>query len=56
MKEQINEGILEEDLEPKSLEGVHYIPRQAVIKEKLRVVYDCSAKARPEKPSLNYCL
>ena len=61
MKEQISEGILEEVPEPKSLEGVHYIPQQAVIKEeaqstKLRVVYDCSAKCRPEEPSLNDCL
>ena len=61
MKEQITEGILEEVSEPKSLEGVHYIPHQAVIKEeaqstKLRVVYDCSAKARSEEPSLNDCL
>ena len=61
MKEQISEGILEEVPQPKSLEGMHYIPHQAVIKEeaqstKLRVVYDCSAKSRPEEPSLNDCL
>ena len=61
MSEQIKNGILEDVQEPKTLEGVHYIPHQAVIKEeaestKLRVVFDCSARSRQENPSLNDCL
>ena len=60
MKEQIETGILEKVPKCDSLKGVHYIPHQAVIKEssestKLRVVYDCSAKASSGEPSLNDC-
>ena len=61
MKEQIEAGVLEKVPEGDSTGRVHYIPHQAVIKEssestKLRVVYDCSSKARTGEPSLNDCL
>lgn len=57
---QIEEGIVEKAPEvPTSKE--FYIPHKCVIKEssettKLRVVYDASARANPEAPSLNECL
>ena len=60
MKEQLNAGIIEPV--PKFPVGkvVHYIPHQSVIKESaestdLRIVYDCSARARKKAPSLNDC-
>ena len=61
MKEQIESGILEKVPKGGPVGRVHYIPHQAVIKEnsessKLRVVYDCSAKAKTGEPSLNDCL
>ena len=55
MKEHIETGILEKVPEGDSTGRDHYIPHQAVSSEstKLRVLYDCSAKARTGKPSLN---
>ena len=51
------------ELVPKSPmeEAVHYIPHQPAIKKsaestKLRIVYDCSARASKDAPSLNDCL
>ena len=42
-------------------EVVHYVPHHPVVKEtaettRLRIVYDCSAKATDDVPSLNECL
>ena len=42
-------------------EATHYIPHQPVIRDqakstKMRIVYDCSAKANSQVPSLNDCL
>jgi hypothetical protein len=61
MEEQLREGILEPVPPKQTGEVVHYIPHQPVIREdaestKLRIVYDCSAKADPQLPSLNDCL
>ena len=58
MKEQLEQGIIEEiPLQPTG-EIVHYVPHQAVVREnaestKLRIVYDCSAKGTTQEPSLN---
>ena len=61
MNQQISDGILEPA--PKHPTGniIHYIPHKAVIREqaestKLRIVYDASARASTESPSLNDCL
>jgi hypothetical protein len=61
MREQIEEGIIEPVPENSTGEKVHYVPHQAVIREKaqttkMRIVYDCSAKPNAESPSLNDCL
>ena len=61
MEEQLREGILEPVPPKQTGEVVHYIPHQPVIREdaesnKLRIVYDCFAKADPQLPSLNDCL
>ncbi|XP_028413677.1 uncharacterized protein LOC114536534 [Dendronephthya gigantea] len=61
MEGQLREGILEPVPPKPTGEVVHYIPHQPVIREdaestKLRIVYDCSAKADPQIPSLNDCL
>jgi hypothetical protein len=58
MEEQLREGILERVPPRQTGEVVHYIPYQPVIREeaestKLRIVYDCSAKAGLQLPSLN---
>ena len=42
-------------------EAIHYIPHHPVIRDqaestKMRIVYDCSAKANSQVPSLNDCL
>ena len=57
---QLKEGIVEKAPEqPTGTE--HYIPHKGVLREnaettKLRIVYDASAKARNNAPSLNDCL
>ena len=61
MKQQLAEGILEPAPEEPTGEVVHYILHKAVIREqaestKLRIVYDASARASSESPSLNDCL
>ena len=61
MKQQLADGILEPAPEEPTGDVVHYIPHKAVIREqaestKLRIVYDASARASTESPSLNDCL
>lgn len=61
MQEQVAKGILEPVPNHPTGEVVHYIPHQAVIREnaattKMRIVYDCSARANNQSPSLNDCL
>ena len=61
MNQQISDGILEPALKHPTGNVVHYIPHKAVIREqaestKLRIVYDASARASSESPSLNDCL
>ena len=60
IEDQKEQGIVEEA--PTKLENREfYIPHKEVVREgatstKLRVVYDASAKATPDSPSLNNCL
>ena len=61
MVEQLREGILEEVPKEQTGNIIHYIPHQPVIREeaestKMRIVYDCSARANSQEPSLNDCL
>ena len=61
MQEHIQNGIIEEIAEYLTGEVVHCVSHHAVIREEaestnLRIVYDCSAKESPDKPSLNDCL
>lgn len=61
MREQIEEGIIEPIPSSPTGEVVHYVPHQPVIREnaettKMRIVYDCSARANVQSPSLNDCL
>ena len=61
MKDQINNGILEAVPEKQTGGVVHYVPHQPVIREeaestRMRIVYDLSAKACKEMPSINDCL
>ena len=60
IKEQLAERMVEPAPEP-AVGREFYMPHRAVIKEKaestkLRVVYDCSARAANGEPSLNDCL
>ena len=60
IRDQIQEGIVEiAPDEPENKE--FYIPHKCVIKEtaettKMRIIYDTSARANPDAPSLNECL
>ena len=60
IREQLEKGIVEEA--PDKVVGrEYYMPHRAVIREeaestKMRVVYDCSARAEGGAPSLNDCL
>lgn len=60
IREQIEGGIVE--IAAEEVKGTEfYIPHKAVIREaaettKMRIVYDASAKATQESPSLNECL
>ena len=63
IQEQLKLGIIERVDPTKTTEAgrVHYLPHHAVVRKeaettKLRVVFDASAKANPESPSLNECL
>ena len=60
IRDQLQNGIVEKA--PEQVEGKEfYIPHRAVVREnaettKLRVVYDASARASDDAPSLNECL
>lgn len=60
IREQLQDNIVE--VAPEEIAGKEfYIPHKAVIREtaettKMRIVYDASARATPELPSLNECL
>lgn len=60
IREQLQDNIVE--VAPEEIAGKEfYIPHKAVIREtaettKMRIVYDASARATPESPSLNECL
>ena len=60
IQDQLREGIVE--VAPEKPQGPeHYIPHKPVVREnaqstKVRIVYDASAKADSESPSLNECL
>jgi len=60
MQEQIKLGMLKPVSADPADDRVHYIPHHPVFKESettpLRIVYDCSAKADKQSPSLNDCL
>ena len=61
MEAQVKDGILEIVPEKPTGEVLHYVPHQAVIREdaestRMRIVYDLSARASPDVPSLNDCL
>ena len=61
MEQQLEEGIIEVVPEIPTGEVIHYIPHQPVIRDqaestKMRIVYDYSAKAKSQVPSLNDCL
>ena len=61
MHEQIKEGIIEPVPRNSTREKVHYVPHQAVVREKaetskMRIVYDCSSKTNAKSPCLNDCL
>ena len=59
IKEQESRGFIERVTDDNTLSG-HYIPHHCVKKDSpttpIRVVYDCSCKTSPAKPSLNECL
>ena len=60
IREQLQNNVVE--VAPEEIMGKEfYIPHKAVIREtaettKMRIVYDASARATPESPSLNECL
>ena len=60
MEEQLEANIIEKA--PQEVSGKEfYIPHKAVVREtaattKMRIVYDASARASPDAPSLNECL
>ena len=61
MVEQLETGILERAPAIQTGPVVHYIPHSPVFRPEskttpLRIVYDASAKAGPQLPSLNDCL
>eukprot|EP00794_Sanderia_malayensis_P020737 gene20737-22768_t len=61
METQVKDGILEIVPEKPTGEVIHYVPHQAVIREnaestRMHIVYDLSARASPNVPSLNNCL
>ena len=61
IQDQLNLGVIEK-VKPEPTDGIrHYIPHHAVVNlskptTKVRVVYDASAKTKPENKSLNECL
>ena len=61
IQEQLTEGVIEKAPPVSQPEKEFYIPHKSVICEsaettKLRIVYDASARATPDAPSLNDCL
>ena len=61
IQEQLTEGVIEKAPPVSQPEKEFYIPHMSVIREsaettKLRIVYDASARATPDAPSLNDCL
>ena len=61
IQDQLNLGVIEK-VKPEPTDGIrHYIPHHALVNlskptTKVRVVYDASAKTKPENKSLNECL
>ena len=61
LQDQLNLGVIEK-VKQEPTDGIrHYIPHHAVVNlskptTKIRVVYDASAKTKPENKSLNECL
>ena len=60
IKEQLAEGVIEK-VPPVSQSKEFYIPHKGVVRKrsettKMRIVYDASARATPDSPSLNDCL
>ena len=61
IQEQLTEGIIDKALPVSQPEKEFYIPHKYIIRKfaettKMRIVYDTSARATPESPSLNDCL
>ena len=60
IQDQLEQGFIERVDNPKIHSASHYIPHHAVAKDSpttpLRIVYNCSAKASKDVPSLNDCL
>ena len=61
MKEQAEQGIIEQVTSLEKVDKVHYLPHQAVICKdavttKVRIVYDASSKGSKSSTSLNDCL
>jgi len=61
IQEQLTEGVIEKAPPVSQPEKEFYIPHKCVIRKsaettKMRIVYDTSAQAMPESPSLNDCL
>ena len=59
IKEQLAEGVIEK-APPVSQSKEFYIPHKGVVRKtaettKMRIVYDASARATPDSPSLNDC-
>ena len=58
VEQQLEKGILEVVPEIPSGEAIHYIPHQLLMRDqaesrtKMRIVYDCCAKANSQVPSL----
>ena len=60
IKEQLQSNFIERVKNPRVTNHCHYIPHHAVTKDSattpIRIVYNCSAKASKDIPSLNDCL
>ena len=61
IQEQLTEGVIEKAPPVSQPEKEFYIPHKCVIRKsaettKMRIVYDASARATPNSPSLNDCL
>ncbi len=61
IKEQAEQGIIEQVTSLEKADKVHYLPHQAVVRKdavttKVRIVYDASSKGSKSDTSLNDCL